>query len=99
MANAAGGEAINLNPGDTVVTLQTKNVLTNISDFAVTKQGGADADNLVEEGEVFTISVNLSTSDLAIKDSFIIQIKPPQGATVVIERSVPDRIQTVMALE
>ena len=84
--------------------MQTNFNLVNISDFAITKQGNADGDNLLEEGEVFTISVNISTGgfgtgSLTDRDEFTIQIKPPQGATLVINRNVPEKIQKVMVVE
>ena len=100
LANAAAGIPVNLTPGDTLVSYQDKDSLSpGISNFGLTRLGNADADNLLESGEVFKINVNTKTFGLTDDEEFVLQVKPPQGATVMIPRRVPDRIQAVINLD
>ena len=61
--------------------------------------GLADRDNLVEAGETFQITVDTKTFGLTDEDTFTIQVKPAQGAVVLLERTIPTRIEAVMFLE
>lgn len=96
VANAAGGQPVNLTPGKTVIRY-TDSVQTLIRDgageFTVTPRGNADSDNLVEEGEILEIAIpNLATAlstVLGPSTTFIIQVIPPSGATLHIERTTP----------
>ena len=100
LANAAGGIPVDLSPGETLISYQDRDSLSQaISNFGLTKLGKADADNLLESGEVFKVNVSTKTFGLTNKDNFVIQIKPPKGATVIVDRRVPDNIQTVMNLD
>ena len=100
LANAAAGIPVDLTPGETIVSYQDRDSNSPaITDFGLTKLGKADSDNLLESGEVFKINVNTKTFGLTDKQDFTIQIKPPKGATVVIARTVPDRIETVINLD
>ena len=98
LANSAGGIPVDLTPGKTIITFMDDDALISISDFGLSKSGAADSDNLLENGEVFSITVNISTGALTDDDLFIIQVKPPQGATIVLNRTVPVKIQKVMKL-
>ena len=57
VANAAGGEAVNLTPSDTIIKYtdvdQTINLVSG--DFTVTGLANADTDKLVETGEIYEI--------------------------------------------
>ena len=100
LSNAAASIPVDLAPGETLVSYQDKDTLSQaIANFGLTRQGNADADNLLETNEVFTISVDTKTFGLTNKDDFVIQIKPPKGATVIVDRRVPDNIKTVMNLD
>ena len=100
VANAAGGIPVDLSPGETIISYQDRDTLSQgISNFGLMKLGKADSDNLLESGEVFKVNVNTKTFGLTNKDDFVIQIKPPKGATVIVDRRVPDNIQTVMNLD
>ena len=100
VANSAGGAAVNLAPGETLISYQDKDTLSPaIANFGLTKLGKADADNLLENGEVFRLNVNTKTFGLTDNEAFVLQVKPPQGATVLIQRRVPQSIKSVMNLE
>lgn len=62
-----------------------------VTDVAWTQQviGKADADNLLESSEKFEITVDLShlATRLNADDTFILELRPQAGATLVIERT------------
>lgn len=104
VANAAGGESINLTPGETIVTYtdvdQTKNLVSG--DFTVTGLGNADADKLLEPGEMYEIKLTSLATGLTTalgKDKpFALEVKPPKGAVVHLERRTPISLDTYMDL-
>ena len=99
LSNAAGGNPVDLTGGKTtVVYLDPDSIATNITDYTLTKFGSADADNLLEQGELFELSVDVSGYGLTDYDTFILQIKPAQGAVLVIGRTIPARVETFMDL-
>ncbi len=99
LANAAGGNPVDLTGGKTIVGyLDPDTVATNITNYTLTKHGSADADNLLEAGELFELSVDVSTYGLTDYDDFILQIKPGTGAVLAIGRTVPARVEAIMDL-
>ncbi len=100
VANAAGGEAVNLTPGDTLITYTdaSQSLTLATSDMTVTGLGNADSDKLVEVGEMYEIKltglVAALTTDLGKDTEFTLEIKPPQGAVVHINRRTPVVIET-----
>ncbi len=104
VANAAGGEAVNLTPGETIITYTdvdqsiTLDSTATTGGFTVTALGSADADKLVEPGEMYEVKViGLAAKlnpDLGKDKTFILQIKPPQGAVVQISRMTPVVLET-----
>jgi flagellin FlaB len=110
VANAAAGEAIDLTPGNTVIKYsdpyQTINFDTS-SEFAVTVIGGADSDNLLEKGEVLQIDIpptgttlqSLLTPDLGTNTQFTLEVIPPTGATLYIQRTTPGSFEALQNLD
>ena len=97
VANSAGGEAVDLTPGTTIINYQDKNQSRTFIDtgdyvFTVTGLGGADADNLVEQGELYEVKVtnmgNL-TGDLSTKTNFTLQVLSNKGAVLHLDRNTP----------
>lgn len=105
VSNAAGGEAIDLTPGKTIIKYtdpsQSKMFVTDSSSngFTSTGLGDADSDKLLERNEVYEIKLtglattattndNL-TNDLLVNTTFSLEIIPPRGAVLFIERSTP----------
>ena len=78
--------------------------------WKVTKLGNADADDLLEQNEKFEITVGADTgdtggnmpealdTDLTVNKTFDIEILTPVGAVLVIERTTPAYIDTIMNL-
>jgi len=55
---------------------------------------------LLEEDELFVVMVDMpATSDVAEYDNFTIQVIPPTGATITIQRTLPGGISKVMDLQ
>ncbi|GJM40399.1 MAG: flagellin [Ardenticatenaceae bacterium] len=103
VANAAGGESIDL-------TAPVSNTL--IIDYRDSAQRSAnltwtlnwvvrnDTDDLLEEGELAEITVDVSglTTPLAENTQFALEIKPAQGGVVVVERTTPAFLDTIIDL-
>ena len=102
VANAAGGEAIDLTPGKTIIKYndQTQSkIFDGITGFTVTAIGDADSDKLLERNEVYEIALislditdagrNSLTNTLSTNTTFSLEIIPPRGAVLFIERTTP----------
>ncbi len=95
VANAAGGEAVDLTPSETIIVYsdvdQTYNLVSG--DFTVTGLGSADSDKLVEPGEMYEIKLTALEAklgtDLPKDKAFTLEVKPPTGAVVYINRTTP----------
>ena len=83
----------------------------NVNDMPWSREwvGDNDADALLEEGEMLEITVPLTvtgvfspanplTTALASNKNFKIEVKPGRGATLVIQRTTPAYLDTVMSL-
>ena len=114
VANAAGGESIDLTPGKTLIKYtdeaQSKMfVTTGPPGFTVTALGSADTDNLLECNEVYEVKLtylgslatgnNQLTSGLGVNTTFQLEVIPPRGAVLFIERTTPVFLDTVMSLD
>ena len=79
--------------------------------WTITKLGNADSDNLLESGEKFQVTVGSTTAtdsggnmvdalnpNLLVNKTFTIEIKPPAGAILTIERTTPAVIDAVINL-
>ena len=94
VSNAAGGEAVDITPGETIIQyLDVSQAVTLVSgDFTVTALGNADSDSLVEPGELYEMMMTgleaKLTTDLKKDTIFYIQVKPPKGAVVQMTRAL-----------
>lgn len=74
--------------------------------WTMTKLNTTDTDNLLDENELFQIAVDLScVSANATAEqlpgpyhTFQLEIKPPVGAVVIIERTIPARVSQLVNL-
>ena len=101
VSNAAGGESIDM-------TAPTSNTL--IIDYRDNDQRAAnltwalnwvvqnDTDNLLEEGELAELTVDVSSLNLGANTQFAMEIKPGQGGVVVVERTTPAYLDTIVDL-
>jgi archaeal flagellin FlaB len=93
-----------------VINYLDENQSVNDLYWTVTKLGGANSNNLLEQGEKFQITVgeatgtaggnlvNALTPDLTINKKFSIVLITPAGAVLQIERTTPAYIDTVVNL-
>jgi len=102
VSNVAGGEPINLNTTNRVVIVGYRDPVTrtNISTWTVAWPGTSDGDQLLEEGEMAEITVPISSTGITLRPStgFVIEVKPPSGAVLVLERTTPAYFDSVMDL-
>ncbi|MCH8224258.1 MAG: hypothetical protein IIC97_00170 [Chloroflexi bacterium] len=104
VSNAAGGEAIDLTPGKTIIKYNDETqsrIFDADSGFTVTSIGSADSDKLLELKEIYQIDIiNLNTTGdstsknnllntLGTNTTFSLEIIPPRGAVLFIERTTP----------
>ena len=113
VANAAGGESIDLTPGRTLIkyTDQTQSkMFLSTTGFTTTGLGSADSDQLLERNEVYELKlINLATgfhdtnddtlkSGLGVNTTFTLEIIPPRGAVLFIERTTPIYMETTISV-
>ena len=114
LTNAMKGQAIDLSPNDpvgnnthvTIISYTDNN--QHISDLPWTIQfiGKNNGDTLLEQDEQAVITVNLETvadgglltDSPSTYSTFTIEVKPVTGASLIINRTLPARIDDVMDL-
>ena len=76
--------------------------LQRISDitWSASQIGKGDDDALLEDGEKFEITIQLTglTTALGAGKTFVVEIKPENGAAILLERRTPSFIDAVMDL-
>jgi flagellin FlaB len=106
LTSAAGGGAIDLTqPTDNKIVIDYRDENQFHTNITWTTSwlvcGESTCDNLLEEDEQVLITVPLSstlTSDLGTDTNFALEIKPPQGGVIPIEKRTPPALSTVMNL-
>ncbi len=95
---AAGGDQVNLNPTDTsnrtVISYIDGDYTNNNLDYTVLVITG-NADNLLEQGELIEVTVDFRVDaniNITTNKQFTLEIKPPQGSYMVIQRTTPASI-------
>lgn len=112
--NAIAGVPVDMAPCDgtptainkCVISLSTKLDYLNNVKWSKVAIGAADQDNLLEVGEQFEITIDLSdlgdgkalSTPLIANDTFNIQFKPHLGSTITVQRTLPAQIDPVMDL-
>jgi flagellin FlaB len=93
---AAGGDSVNLDATDTtnrtVISYIDSAVTDNDLDYATTEIVG-DADNLLENGELAEVTIDLATECptclVSANETFVLEVKPPTGSYLVVQRTTP----------
>jgi len=112
--NAIAGNPIDLTPCDgtssatnkCVISLTTKDDYLNNVKWTKSAIGAANSNNLLEQGEQFEITIDLTSlgdnktlsDNLTANETFNIQVKPSLGSTITIQRTLPPAIEKVMDL-
>lgn len=107
VSNAAAGEAIDMTPGNTVIKYSDKDQTVNMnatSKFTATNVAAfGDTDNLLEQGEVFEVTLLTLTTqlepDLGTSKQFTIEVLPPSGAVLFIGRRTPVSLEKANNLD
>ena len=102
LATSAGGSPVLVDPAATtnsvVINWIDAQARVADTDYTVTEVQG-DGDNLLENGELFQITAYIPTgSALSTNEQFTLEVVPPQGGTLLIERTMPPEVDTVMDL-
>ena len=67
--------------------------------WTMQKLNSTNADNLLDANELFQITVDLSSTDnISAYHTFTLEVKPPVGAVLPIERTVPARVSQYVNL-
>jgi len=104
VSNALDGEAIDLTDTTgnnvTVISYSSENTRTEELDWTSQVQGWGDGDNLLEAGEMFEITVDMTGAGEAVGTyhTFQLEVKPPVGSALIIERTTPAALDSVMIL-
>lgn len=103
IANAVGGEPINLSDTDRVVVIDYRDATTMTTnlDWTLTWMVQNDSDDLLEAGELAEITVPIAGSGITLgaNTDFIIEVKPQAGAVLNIQRTTPAYIEAVYDLQ
>jgi flagellin FlaB len=106
LTNAMKGQAIDLTPSTgngtavTVISYTDKNQHVSELTWGVTWIGKNNGDNLLEQDEQAVITAVLSglIPSPNVYDIFTIEVKPVTGASLILNRTLPARIDPVMDL-
>jgi archaeal flagellin FlaB len=110
VASVSGGNPIDFT--DTTVTGNSaalnKTVISYNDDirsvpslnWTLQKVSYRNTDNLLDENELFQITVNMTglSCNVSAYHTFCLEVKPPSGAVLVIERTVPARVSALVNL-
>ena len=101
VANAAGGEPVNLDPAalSNKMVIDYRDSDVNVPDIAWTVNFlVGDGDDLMEAGELGEITIDTSAQALVANKAFTFEVKPSLGGTMVIARTTPAGLDTVIDL-
>jgi flagellin FlaB len=102
VANSAGGEPVNLDPDATsnkvVIDYRDAEVNETNIDWAIDWLVRGDTDNLLEPGELAEVTIVTSTYSLGANQPFTVEVKPSLGGTMIIARTTPAGLDTVVDL-
>ncbi len=104
VSNALDGEAIDFTDTTgnnvTVISYSSETARTEELDWTSAVQGWGDADNLLEAGEMFEVTVDMTGAGepIDIYHTFQLEVKPPVGSALIIERTTPAALDSVMIL-
>jgi archaeal flagellin FlaB len=113
VTNAAAGEPIDLSVGNTIIRYSDDNQVVNLdgtgsNTFTATGIGSDDGDSFLERGEVFEIQIqDLDTLlpglpngvALSTDQTFTLEVIPPSGAVLFIQRTTPISLETITNLD
>ncbi len=83
-----------------VVSYSDDNNQLPTCNWTLTKLVNLNGDDLLDPNELFQIDINMSQSNIAVQpyQKFTIEVKPPDGPIMSIERTLPARITSYINL-
>ena len=102
VANTPGSEPIDLRADSFVVNYHDQHQQATNLPWASRFQGQDDGDKILEEGELLQLTIHLSSTPhltLGTKTPFVIELHPPHGATLTIERTTPVQLDAINDLD
>ncbi|MCS6769418.1 MAG: hypothetical protein NZ570_03170, partial [Candidatus Caldarchaeum sp.] len=104
--SSVGKGEVDVRSGKLVITYRDKaifreNIYPNNATITTVYQVTGDGDTVLEYGEVWAVKVDVSQitgASLDPNDIFSIEIKPPQGSLLKVERRLPPSFDPVMDL-
>ncbi len=101
LANAAGGDPVNLDPlaasNRLVIAYRDSTVNEPDIGWAVSWLVG-DGDDLMENGELGEITIDTTGLTLGANQYFVLEVKPSLGGTMSIARTTPAGLDTIVDL-
>lgn len=95
----AGQNPVDLTPGRTVISYTDTAQYVSNTTWTISFVGDEETDDtILEFGEKAEINVTVSDYSLQKNEEFTVEVKPPEGATFAIERTIPSYVDTVMNL-
>ncbi|MEM2931819.1 MAG: archaellin/type IV pilin N-terminal domain-containing protein [Nitrososphaerota archaeon] len=74
-------------------------LISSSSPGVMVRQITGDGDNLIEYGELWSVSIAIAElKDLSPNEVFAIELKPPTGSVLKVERRLPPALDQVMDL-
>lgn len=104
LSNVAGGQPVDFNTaaGQRVVQVELRDQSQRvaITDWTIRTLGYDDGDRLLEERELFELTIPTSNLPHPIGPNhlFTLEIKPPIGAPLRLQRTTPATIDSIMEL-
>lgn len=107
LGQVSGGEAVDFtdtSEGNNKVVISYQDSTTHIPqvDWTLTKVSTTNDDNMLDENEIFLITVDLTTAENITLpgpySNFTVEVKPPIGAVLSIQRTLPARASGIVNL-
>jgi len=76
-----------------IISYSDADTLVPSANWSLTKLSTINSDNMLDQNELFMLTVDLSTADnITPYDQFALEIRPPDGPALVVERTIPGRV-------
>jgi flagellin FlaB len=113
LATTTGGDMIDFTPPSTgnitnkvVISYSDSYQLIPSLNWTLTKLNTDAPDNLLDQNELFLITVDLTAVSANVTDDkkpgpyhrFSLEVKPPTGAVLIVERTIPARVDEIVNL-
>jgi hypothetical protein len=102
VANTAGSEPIDLAANSFVVSYHDQHQRVTNLPWTWRFQGKDDGDKILESEELLQLTIRLSATPQVKLDAntpFVIELSPPQGAALTIQRTTPRQLDPIVDLD